>query len=143
MGEENHNLCCIFFYKFCQITTLSLHLVNSNHHGAVGSASAWQTRGRGFEPVLMRYILAENIPVLSGRLVLITNVTSVFFFLGAILRQVQVRSHRARLPSRLRTRPVTVCTVRALQWLPQTQVQTQTMRPGRNYLGGGRRRRWF
>ena len=34
------------------------HLVNSSHHGAVGSASAWQTRGGGFEPVLMRYIFS-------------------------------------------------------------------------------------
>ena len=56
-----------FFYKFCQISTLLLHLVNSSHIGALCSASAWQTRGRGFEPMLMPYILAENIPVLSGR----------------------------------------------------------------------------
>ena len=60
-GEEN-NLCCVFSI-FCQISTLLLQLVNSSNHGAVGSVSAWQTRGRGFEPVLMRYILAENIPV--------------------------------------------------------------------------------
>ena len=44
-------------------------LINSSHHGAVVSAFAWQTRDCGFEPVLMRYILAESIPVLSGRLV--------------------------------------------------------------------------
>ena len=36
---------------------------------AVGSGSAWQTRSSGFE--LMRYIFqAENITVLSGRLVI-------------------------------------------------------------------------
>ena len=69
MGEENHYLCCVFFSKFCQNSTLLLQLVKSSHHGAVGSASAWQARGRGFEPVMMRYILAENMPVLSGRLV--------------------------------------------------------------------------
>ena len=51
-----------FFYKFCQISTLLLHLVNSSHHGAVGSASAWQTRGRGFEPVLKPYILSGKYP---------------------------------------------------------------------------------
>ena len=44
-GEENHNLCCVFFRKFCQISTLLFHLVNSSHQGAVGSASLWQTRG--------------------------------------------------------------------------------------------------
>ena len=63
MGEENYNLCCVF-HMFCQIFTLLLHLVNSNHDGAlaVGSASAWQTRGRGFEPVLMRYIFSGKYP---------------------------------------------------------------------------------
>ena len=43
MGEENHNLSCVFFNKVCQISTLLFHLVHSSHHGAVGSASAWQT----------------------------------------------------------------------------------------------------
>ena len=57
-----------FFSKFCQNSSLSLYL-KSSHHGAVGSASAWQTRGRGFEPVKMRYIFSGNYPVLSGRLV--------------------------------------------------------------------------
>ena len=37
MGEENHNLFCVFFNKFCQISTLLLPLVNSSHRGAVGS----------------------------------------------------------------------------------------------------------
>ena len=69
MGEENQILCCLFFYKFCLISTLLFHLVNSIHHGTDGSASAWQTRGRGLEPVLMRYIFREKIPVLSGRFV--------------------------------------------------------------------------
>ena len=27
-GEENHNLCCVLFYKFRQIFNLLLHLVN-------------------------------------------------------------------------------------------------------------------
>ena len=61
MGEQNHNLFCVFI-KFCQISTLLLHLVNSSHHGGVGSASTWQTRGRGFEPVLMRYIFRKKYP---------------------------------------------------------------------------------
>ena len=57
MEEENHNQGWVFS-KFCQISTI-------NRHGAVGSASAWQTRGRGLKPVLMRYFLAEKITVLS------------------------------------------------------------------------------
>ena len=62
MGEENHNLCCGFFHKFGQIFTLLIHLVNSSHHGAVGSVSAWQTRGRWFEPVPMPYIFSGKYP---------------------------------------------------------------------------------
>ena len=46
-------MCVAFFPKFYQNYTLSLHLVNSSHHGAIGSASVWQTRGRGFERVLI------------------------------------------------------------------------------------------
>ena len=61
MGEENHDLCCVFL-KFSQISTLLLHLVKASHHGAVGSGSAWQTRGRGFEPVMMRYIFSGKYP---------------------------------------------------------------------------------
>ena len=61
MGEEII-LCVAFFPKFCQISTLLLHLVNSSHNGAVGGASAWQTRGRGFEPVLKRYIFSGKYP---------------------------------------------------------------------------------
>ena len=30
--------------------------------GAVDSAFAWQTRGRGFEPALMRYIFSGEYP---------------------------------------------------------------------------------
>ena len=59
----------VLFFKFCQNSTLTLHLVISSHHGAVGSAPAWQNRGRGFEPVLMRYIFSRKYPALSGRLV--------------------------------------------------------------------------
>ena len=29
MREQNHNLCC-FFYKFCQISTISIHLLVPN-----------------------------------------------------------------------------------------------------------------
>ena len=57
MKEENQNLCCVFFSKF---STLFLHLVHFSHHGAVGSAYAWQTRGS---------VLAESFPLLSGRLI--------------------------------------------------------------------------
>ena len=69
-------MCCVF-NKFCQISTLSFHLVNSRHHGAVGNASAWQTRGREFEPVLMRYIFSAKCPMLSGRLVSLVRRTYV------------------------------------------------------------------
>ena len=51
-----------FLQILLNINLLLLHLVNSSHHGAVGSASAWQTRGRGFEPVLMRYIFSGKYP---------------------------------------------------------------------------------
>ena len=45
------------------MTTSLFHLVNSGHHGPVGSASAWQTRGRVFEPaLLMRYISSGKYP---------------------------------------------------------------------------------
>ena len=77
MREENHTLYCVFFSKFGQITTLLLNLVKSSHNGAVGNASVWQTRGRGFEPVLIPYILMENIPMLSGRLVSILTFYAV------------------------------------------------------------------
>ena len=40
----------------------------SSLEGAVGSTSAWHTRGVS-EPVLMRYIFSGKYPVLSGRLV--------------------------------------------------------------------------
>ena len=36
--------------------------VNSSHHGAVGNAFAWQTRGLGFEPVLMCYSFSGKYP---------------------------------------------------------------------------------
>ena len=47
-------MCCVFF-KFCQISTLLPQLINSSYHGAVGSVSAWKTRGCGFEAEPMRY----------------------------------------------------------------------------------------
>ena len=43
----------------CQISGLLLH---SSHDGAVGSASAWQARGRCFEPVLMCYCFSGKYP---------------------------------------------------------------------------------
>ena len=64
---------CTVFSKFCRISTLKLHLVCAyfSHHGSVGKASAWQTRGRGFEPRLKPGIfVAKNIQVHSGRLVI-------------------------------------------------------------------------
>ena len=62
-GGRKIIMCVAFcFYKFCQISTLLLHLINPSHHGTVGSASAWQARGRGFEPVLMRYIFSGKYP---------------------------------------------------------------------------------
>ena len=46
---------------------------------SVGSAPAWQTGSRRFEPGLEPGIVAaENIPVLSGRLVYVTKVLVVF-----------------------------------------------------------------
>ena len=62
-------MICVAFFFQVQNSTLLLHLVISSRHGAVGSASAWQTRGHGFEPVLMRYIFSGKYPVLSGRFV--------------------------------------------------------------------------
>ena len=61
MGEDNHNLCCVFLQILPKLHLL-LHLVNSSHHGAIGSASAWQTRGRWFEPVMMRHIFSGKYP---------------------------------------------------------------------------------
>ena len=41
MGEENHNLCCVFFLQILpNLHFCSLRFVNSSHHGAVGSAYA-------------------------------------------------------------------------------------------------------
>ena len=57
MGEENQSVLR-FFSKFCQNSTLLLHLVKPSYHGAVGSASASQRRGQRFEPVMMRYIFS-------------------------------------------------------------------------------------
>ena len=70
-------IMCVAFFKNSAKTPLT-PLVNSGHPGAdvyklvtrlfqllgsaVGSASAWQTRGRGFEPVLMRYIFSGKCP---------------------------------------------------------------------------------
>ena len=36
-----------------------------NSISSVGSASAWQTRGRGLEPVLMRYIYSGKVHRIS------------------------------------------------------------------------------
>ena len=99
MGEENHDLCCVFFqtlpnllpvisnllitrlfqllldyfsyyssYLLLLITSFSktiyflLLLVKRyiSHRGTVGSASACQARGNGFEPGLKRYIFSRR-----------------------------------------------------------------------------------
>ena len=64
MGEENHNLCCLFFQilpHLLFITPFNKHKFGySSHHGAVDGASAWQAPGRAFEPVLMRYIFGQK-----------------------------------------------------------------------------------
>ena len=57
MGEK-HNLCCVFVQNL--FSTLLLHLVNSSHHGAIGSVSAWQTKSCGFEPVTMSYMFSKK-----------------------------------------------------------------------------------
>ena len=84
-------ICDVFFLQIVP----KLHFITPyfSHRGPVGSPSAWQTRGHGFEPVLVLEIFlvsqpvgrefepllrhsffcnkraAKNIPVLSGRLV--------------------------------------------------------------------------
>ena len=83
--EENRNLSCVFFYKFCQISTLLLHLLNSSRRGAVGSASAWQTRGRGFEPVLMRHIFSGKKPRCIAGVLLSLYEVSLFSLNGISL----------------------------------------------------------
>ena len=55
-------ICVAVCYKFCQISSLLLLLVNSSHHGKNGSASAWPTRGRDFKPVLKRYNFSGKNP---------------------------------------------------------------------------------
>ena len=50
-----------------QFQLLQLGRRQTSHRGTVGSASACQARGHGFEPGLKRFIfIAENIPVLAG-----------------------------------------------------------------------------
>ena len=69
LWEENHNQRC-FFPNFAKsplyYSILLLHFITpfgySSCHGAVGSVSAWQTRGSGFEPVLRRYIFGGKYP---------------------------------------------------------------------------------
>ena len=58
MGEENHDLCRVFFQILPKLHFYSLYLVKrlTSHRGTVGSASACQARGHGFEPGLKRYI---------------------------------------------------------------------------------------
>ena len=64
MREESHNLCFIFFKILANLHLITpfglLQFGYSSDNGAVGSASAWQTRGRGFEHVLMRYTFRGN-----------------------------------------------------------------------------------
>ena len=71
MGEENFNLCCVFFLQILfSLAKSPLYSPYFSHHGPVGSAST----GR-HEVVGSAKFLAENIPVLSGRLVEIQIVT--------------------------------------------------------------------
>ena len=79
MGEGNHNLDYDFppplkcgrkimksVLRFFQIFTLLLHLVNTNLYILVAMAQLDVclpgTRGRGFEPVLMRCIFGGKYP---------------------------------------------------------------------------------
>ena len=58
MGEENHDMCCVFLQILPNIHFYLLHLVKreTSHRDTVGSASACQVRGHGFEPGLERFI---------------------------------------------------------------------------------------
>ena len=58
MGAENHIVCYVFFFKFCQISFFLVRLVKRNfsHRGTIGSASACQTRSHEFEPALKQYV---------------------------------------------------------------------------------------
>ena len=60
MEKDNHNLCCAFSAKPPRFHPLQL--VPLLVFGSVRSASAWQTRGRGFETVLMRHIFSGKNP---------------------------------------------------------------------------------
>ena len=79
------------FYKFCQISTLVLHLVKPSHHGTVGSASAWQTRDRGFEPVLMHYIFSENIRSLAGVLLKFSKLELIYAWTSFQMMRKQLK----------------------------------------------------
>ena len=61
MGKKIIN-CVVFFSQILPNFILLLPLVNSSHRAIAGSASAWQTRGCGFEPVPMRYIFRGKYP---------------------------------------------------------------------------------
>ena len=63
-------ICVAFFFSNSATLLLCIECGHFGHRGPVGSASAWQTGGRGFEPGQQPELLVpENIPVLSGRLV--------------------------------------------------------------------------
>ena len=56
-------ICVAFFFQI--LPNLHCYLLNSvkrdiSHRGTVGSASACQARGNGFEPGLERYIFVAN-----------------------------------------------------------------------------------
>ena len=69
-GEENHNLCCVFLRIQPNLHFITSFITASSkewfrhfsHRGTVDRASAWQTQGRRFEPVLMRYIFGGKHP---------------------------------------------------------------------------------
>ena len=58
MGEENHDLCCVFLTNSAKSPLLFTPFSQreTSHRGTVGSASACQARGHEFEPGLERYI---------------------------------------------------------------------------------------
>ena len=64
--EKSYNLCGVFF------PNLHIIYVTLRYDSSVGSASAYQSVGSGFEPRLRLIFFdkAENIPVFSGRLVI-------------------------------------------------------------------------
>ena len=57
---------CVAFFtssaKFPRYPFTKFSCTKFSYFGSVGSVSAWQTRGHGFEHVLMRYIFSGKYP---------------------------------------------------------------------------------